>query len=102
LQIQEIAAAEANQYLVNKQAQFIDIRDAASYAKGHIEGAVNLSDDTIEAFLKGADRQQVQIIYCYHGYSSLGACAFFIEKGFEKVFNLTGGHEGWLRYLNDA
>lgn len=34
---------------------------------------------------------------CYHGISSLNTAHFLIEQGFDHVYSVQGGFEGWVR-----
>ena len=77
------------------QATFVDIRDPRSWAAGHVPGAVHLQDANLSDFLQATPRAQPLVVYCYHGYSSLGAVAFLLEQGFEQVASLRGGFQGW-------
>jgi len=73
----------------------VDIRDPQSYQRGHIEGAIHLSDDNLEEFLRTADKSRKTVVCCYHGNSSQGAAAYLQERGFTDVHSLIGGYEGW-------
>lgn len=73
----------------------VDIRDPASFAAGHIPGALQLSDRNLQEFLDTADMGRPLIVCCYHGISSQNAAQFFVERGFSHVCSLDGGFEGW-------
>ncbi|MFW1677459.1 thiosulfate sulfurtransferase GlpE [Pontibacter sp. JAM-7] len=81
--------------MVNQGAAVADIRDAASYASGHITGAYNLSNDNLQDFLQQADPDQPLLVCCYHGISSQPAAQFLADKGFDEVYSINGGFEGW-------
>lgn len=94
-EVKQISISEARDCLTDKKAIFLDIRDPNSYERGHIQGAIHISDANIEPFLKNADKNTTTIVYCYHGISSIGAAGFFQEQGFADVFSLGGGFEAW-------
>lgn len=98
LGVKQISVDEARSFLQEGKAVFLDIRDAVSYEQGHVEGAIQLNDTTIENFLKNADKTKTTIVYCYHGISSLSAAGFFQEQGFGEVFSMAGGFEGWRNH----
>ncbi len=75
--------------------QIIDVRDAQSYAAGHIEGALHLDNSTLQEFLQAADPGKPLLVYCYHGNMSQGAAAYFAEQGFAETYSLDGGFEHW-------
>jgi len=73
----------------------VDIRATDVYQQAHIPGAFLLGDENIEAFLKTADKTKPLICYCYHGFSSQGACEFLKQSGFDRVYSIEGGFEFW-------
>ena len=76
-----------------------DVRDADTYLAGNIENAINIQQESMDAFLAAADRDQPLLVYCYHGNSSQGAADYFFNQGFEDVYSMDGGYEAWrLKY----
>lgn len=88
-------ASQAQAMLHEQRAQLVDIRDAASFAQGHINGAQRIDNNSLTKFLEGADKSTPLIVCCYHGISSQNAAQFFCEQGFAEVYSLDGGFEGW-------
>lgn len=87
---------EAAQALIDSQeVTLLDIRDAGSYAAGHIEGSINVNNNNAEAVLAHADKTKPVIIYCYHGNSSKGAADYFFAAGFSEAYSVDGGYEAW-------
>jgi len=78
-------------------ARSIAARQRASvcYRAAHIPGAVHLHDGNVREFIAGADKDREVIVYCYHGNSSLGAVAYFLQNGFKNVASMRGGFEAW-------
>ena len=37
------------------------------------------------------------IVSCYHGVSSRNVATFLIEQGYENVFSVIGGFDGWVK-----
>lgn len=93
--IPEIDIAEAKKKFDGKECTFVDVRDPSSYREAHIPGAVHLHDGNVHEFVEQSDKEQPLIVYCYHGNSSLGAVAFFLENGFKNVASMSGGFEAW-------
>ena len=93
--IPEIQIHEAKKKLDRQNCIFVDIRDPASYRAAHIPGAVHLYDGNVQEFIDRADRDREVIVYCYHGNSSLGAVAYFLENGFKNIASMSGGFEAW-------
>jgi thiosulfate sulfurtransferase len=93
--IPEIQIHEAKNKFDQQGCVFVDIRDPGSYRAAHIPGALHLHDGNVQQFIENADKDRELIVYCYHGNSSLGAVAYFLENGFKNVASMSGGFEAW-------
>lgn len=91
---ERIGPAQAEE-LMAAGAVVVDVRDPASYAQGHLVGAQLLDRSTVEAFVADTPHEVPVIVYCYHGHSSQGAAAWLAGQGFDRVYSLDGGYEGW-------
>jgi rhodanese-related sulfurtransferase len=83
--------------LMNAGAVVIDVRSADDFQKGHIVNARNVEIGQIGAdhpVLKKA-KSKVLITVCDNGIVSNRAAALLRKAGFEKVFSLKGGLNGW-------
>jgi len=38
------------------------------------------------------------VVCCYHGISSQGVAQFLVERGFDQVYSLEGGFEGYQQH----
>ena len=72
-----------------------DIRDEQSFNAAHIEGAYHLTNGTIHQFMQQADFATPVIVVCYHGNSSKGAAQYLAQQGYDEVYSMDGGFEGW-------
>jgi len=90
-----ISVQKAHELISSGQVTIVDIRDADAYAQGHISHARSLNDGNIKEFLEGTDKSLPLICYCYHGISSQNAAGYFASQGFEQVYSIDGGWEGW-------
>lgn len=97
-----INAETAHELWQQGQARFADIRDARSYAAGHIPGAVHLTDATLADFLQDVEDNQPVVVVCYHGNSSQGAADYLTHQGLETVSSLDGGFTAWGQQFPDA
>jgi thiosulfate sulfurtransferase len=95
MEIPEIQIHAAKKKFDQKGCMFVDIRDPDSYRAAHIPGAVHLHDGNVQEFIETAEKHHEVIVYCYHGNSSLGAVAYFLENGFKNVASMSGGFEAW-------
>jgi len=90
-----VDANTCRQMMQEKDITVLDIRDAQSFANGHINDAIHIEKIDIDSFVEEQDKDKPLVICCYHGNSSLSAADFFAEKGFTDVYSLDGGYEGW-------
>lgn len=93
--VRQISITQARERLEAGDCTFLDIRDPGSFDRGHIPGAVPITDGNVERFMEKTDRERTLIVYCYHGNSSLAAARYFLEHGFQDVFSMAGGFEEW-------
>lgn len=87
--------AEQAQKLRSEGGVIVDIRDAHSFAEGHIPGSTHLDNHSLPDFIAATDLDQPLIVSCYHGHSSQSAAAYLAHQGFSDVYSLDGGFEGW-------
>lgn len=90
-----LSVADAASLMNARDALVLDIRDADSYAAGHIKGAHLLDEATATHISNSADLDTPIIVCCYHGNSSQQAAAWFAGEGFEEVYSLDGGFQEW-------
>lgn len=82
--------------LIDKGAvTIVDIRDPASFAAGHVQGAISLNNSNVQEVIAQADFDLPLLVFCYHGHSSQGAADFLSQQGFSEVYSVDGGVEGW-------
>jgi len=90
-----ISVEEAQALIEEEALVILDIRDEASYAAGHLPGALHIKDIQMDDFLSRQDKEKPLLVYCYHGHSSLPAAAYFADRGFRQCCSLDGGYEAW-------
>lgn len=75
----------------------LDVRTPAEIAAGKIPGAFDLDiqNSEFKAQVDKLDKSKTYLVYCKRGGRSSRACSILEEAGFEKVYNLEGGYDGW-------
>ncbi len=89
-----ISVEEAKE-LLRADNYLIDIRDKESFSISHVDGALNLSDENIDDFIKNSKKNRPTIIYCYKGISSQKLAHYLSTQGFENAYSVDGGFEDW-------
>ena len=92
-----ISIEDAKELIRDNDMTLIDIRDFNSFSSGHIQNAVHIEDLNIENFIQERDKNKPILVYCYHGNSSQTAANFFYQNGFQQVYSMDEGYEGWLQ-----
>lgn len=69
-----------------------DSRDAASFARGHVDGAQPLHDAAFAAALQNVARSVPVLIYCYHGNASQVWAERFSDFRYPEVYSVDGGY----------
>ena len=83
--------------LLNDDAAVLDIREPFEFKKGHIANAINIpyakldkQIDTLEPY-----KSEPLIVTCKTGTQSAHACKKLSKAGFQKVYLMRGGMQGW-------
>ena len=92
---QRISVEQAKELLQQVETRVVDIRDEVSFANGHIENAIHLSNHNVQQFLAEIEEETPVIVVCYHGHSSQQAAQFLAEQGCKATFSMDGGMEAW-------
>jgi thiosulfate sulfurtransferase len=73
-----------------------DVRDKNSFDQSHMKNAINLNNQNIDDIVKKTEHKKSILIYCYKGISSQNVAQHFCNLGFENVYSLNGGYEGFF------
>ena len=83
--------------LINNDATVIDLRSAESFSRGHIVNARNIPMDELDARLEklASLKSKPVVTVCDMGMTSTKALNTLQQAGFESVYSLKGGMNGW-------
>ncbi len=100
----DISIADLKQAIADKKVTVIDVNGAASYANGHIPGAVNFATqkDTLASVLP-SDKGALVVAYCGGPACSAykAAANKASELGYTNVKHLSAGISGWKAAKED-
>nr|WP_319474534.1 rhodanese-like domain-containing protein [uncultured Sphaerochaeta sp.] len=94
---EKISAETALSMMQEKQDMLIvDVRTPGEFAEGHIQGAINVPLQSIEAgdLSLLPDRDQTLLIYCRSGSRSASASKSLVGEGYTSVYDF-GGIINW-------
>lgn len=69
--------------LVDRGATLLDVRTPAEYQSGHLEGALNIPVDDLEARMGDVPEGQSVVVYCRSGGRSARAATALRARGYE-------------------
>jgi len=81
----QLAAAGPDAYTV------IDTRVKKQFAAGHVPGAINLPQESVRETLARLDHSKPVVTYCNKGVTGNAVQNILINRGFKKVYNMSGG-----------
>ncbi|GGI81129.1 thiosulfate sulfurtransferase GlpE [Shewanella gelidii] len=100
-EFQHLSVTQLQQMLKDSdKIQIADIRDPHSFAEGHIDTSIHLSNDNMVDFLRQADLDAPLVVVCYHGISSQNAALYLNQQGFDDIYSLDGGYQAWQQALS--
>ena len=83
--------------LINKDGVVLDLRNPDAYARGHIVNARTVQQDELDSRAESLDKSKPVVAVCDNGISSTRAVNALRQQGFEPVFGLKGGMNGWMQ-----
>ncbi|WP_339226655.1 sulfurtransferase TusA family protein [Oceanobacillus sp. FSL K6-2867] len=79
----------------SRDGLILDVREAAEYAFGHIEGAKSIPMGELESRIAELDKEQEIYVICRTGKRSDLAAQLLGNNGFTKVYNVLPGMNEW-------
>lgn len=76
-----------------EKIQVIDARVNKQYDESHVDTAINMPHSKLREESQTLDKDVLTITYCNKGVTGNAAQNIFINQGFKKVYNLSGGHK---------
>lgn len=80
-----------------KSFRLLDVRSHAEFTQGMIQDGEPMPLNLIPLKTSELNTEQDIILYCRSGARSAQACAYLMQNGFERVYNLRGGIMDWVR-----
>jgi rhodanese-related sulfurtransferase len=73
----------------------LDVRAKEEFDLGHLDSAILIPVDELEARFGELSKDKPVIVYCRSGKRSATAAAILVSKGFPQVYDMTGGINAW-------
>ena len=75
----------------------IDVREHTEISGGAVPGAETIPLATVPLRLGDLDPEEILVFVCRSGARSAQACAYLLQQGYDKVYNLHGGMIAWAQ-----
>ncbi|MCU0342841.1 MAG: rhodanese-like domain-containing protein [Ignavibacterium sp.] len=79
----------------NENFLFLDVRGLAEYNAGHIEDALNIHAGYLKDNIDKLPKDKKIVVHCAGGDRSAIAASFLKRNGYDNIYNLTCGMNGW-------
>lgn len=94
-----ISPQQFKDLLETNNYQILDIRTSEEYAAGHIKDSKQIDyyqTKNFSDYLDSLDKKGKYLIYCRTGNRTDNALILMQRKGFESVYELSGGYNAWV------
>ena len=101
---ENISVKNALKMAYGGKAVLYDIREEASYKKGHLPTAKHIEEEDVEEELrrrkKGRNKEVVlAVFYCDYGNRSMRLARELSEKGYSRIGSMVGGYHAYEGYV---
>jgi len=94
--VREIAPRDLAERVARGDAMdLIDVREPYEWRIARIDGARLIPLGRLDRALEEIPRDRDVVLYCHHGFRSRTAAELLVERGFRRVWNLSGGIDRW-------
>jgi rhodanese-related sulfurtransferase len=96
--VANITSTEAVVLMNRAKLLVLDVRDAAEFASGHIQGAKHIPVSELAGRIKEIEKfkNKPVLVHCQKGLRAKTACNVLREQQFTQVHNLQGGLDSWI------
>lgn len=94
---QTVSPQQATNMVNREDAKVVDVRDADEFRQGHIAGSINIPFSQLAERMTELDRfkDKPVVLICKIGHQASAAGRQLRGSGFEKIFRIQGGIQGW-------
>ena len=103
--MQQISPQELQQKLAgpaHARPLLLDVREPWEFQICSLPGSMLMPMRTVPARLAELEDNAETVVICHHGTRSMQVAMFLEREGFSRVYNLTGGVDGWARTVESS
>jgi rhodanese-related sulfurtransferase len=96
--VANVSATEAVMLVSRSKPLVLDVRDAAEFAAGHIQGAKHIPVAELAGRIKEIEKfkDKPVLVHCQKGMRAKAACGILRGQQFSQLHNLQGGLDAWV------
>ena len=94
------ASAVSDAVKSDSPCRLVDIRTSEEWDAVKLEGAVHMSQESMQEILTKWPREDLVVIYDHTGKHSLDAATYFQGQGFKNIRCMAGGIDAWAREVD--
>jgi hydroxyacylglutathione hydrolase len=96
--IMQVSPSDYEKMKDEEEIILIDGRDKIAFNAGHIDKAINIPSPDLRNRWQELDQAKSIVVVCNSGVRSSVGISILKQKGFEKLYNLAGGMQGYERF----
>jgi len=100
--MQQLAPQSLASWLRDEPPVLLDVREAWEVAVSPFPGAMHVPMREIPSRIGELPQQRTIVCICHHGARSAQVAMFLQHRGFERVYNLSGGIDAWAREVDST
>ncbi len=101
--MEPITPSELSERLAGgEELSLLDVREMEELSIAKLDGALHIPMGDIPARIGELDPAKPVVCICHHGVRSASVAGFLEAQDFERVYNLTGGIDGWAIEVDPA
>ena len=102
-EVQEVLSVEASEILKNQpEIAILDVRPPEERAKAALDNSRMLDNHTAQEILDSWDPETPMMLICHQGIRSRQAAQYFTSQGFQQVYNVSDGIDGWSQTVDSS
>jgi len=78
----------------------LDVRESWEFETARIAASTPMPMGEVPGRVSELDPEAEIVVICHHGGRSMQVAGYLEQQGFSKVYNLTGGVDGWARTVD--
>ena len=102
-EVQEISSVKASEILKKQpELALLDVRPPEERAKASLAKSRMLDNHVAQEILDSWDMDTPMMLICHQGMRSRQAAQYFTSQGFQEVYNVSDGIDGWSQNVDSS